>query len=379
MLNNLNYKPDIAIHPGETLKDLLNSLSLKQVDLAKRTGLTPKTINKIINGKNPITPDTAIKLSVVFGMSASFWNNLEKNYRETFIRLKAEENLNKELVLLEKFNCYSELVKWKYIDKTRVKKEKVLNLLNFFGVSSLKLVPKIYPAAFMSFRKSQHEGKKGLNQESLAAWLRCGEIKARKINTEKFDNDKLIDSINELKELTKEEPESFQQKLIKICSSFGVAVTFIPYFENTYIYGATRWINPDKAMIQLSLRGKWSDIFWFSFFHELGHLLKHRKKEEFIKFTNEYKNNNQETIDEEQEADKFAMEALIPKIEYQKFIEHIKRHNLFNNRIALNTIINRFADRLNISPGIVAGRLGKEYGVWNKVSHLRTRLKFKED
>ena len=89
------YKPDIAIHPGRTLAETIEGLNMSQVDFAKRTDLTPKTINEIIKGVNPITPESAVKFAAVVGTSPTFWNNLQRNYDETVVRLKAER-LNKE-------------------------------------------------------------------------------------------------------------------------------------------------------------------------------------------------------------------------------------------------------------------------------------------
>lgn len=354
-----NYNPNIAIHPGSTLRDVLETINMSQVDLAERTGLTPKTINEIIKEKNPITPDTAIKLSAVFGMSATFWNNLERNYEETLSRLKEDEKLNKELAYFEKFVCYNELAKWGYVKKTKKIKEKITNLLNFFSVSSLKIIPKINEVAY---RKCKHTS---LSNEALAAWLRCGELDAQKINTKKFDKDKLSGSIESLRLLTREDPQIFQKKIIEICSSFGVAVVFVPYFKNTYVNGATRWINSEKAIIQLSVRGGYSDIFWFTFFHELAHILKHGKKEQFVEF--EGVSNSKIIKEKEKEADEFASNTLIPKNEYLKFIQEGETSN---------TSIMQFANKLNISSAIVAGRLSYDYGTWKKFSHLRSRLKF---
>ena len=84
------YEPDIAIHPGKTLQGILDSTEMSQKELAIRSNLTPKTINEIIKGKNPITPETAIKLSAIFGMSGSCWINLASNYQETYTRLATE-------------------------------------------------------------------------------------------------------------------------------------------------------------------------------------------------------------------------------------------------------------------------------------------------
>lgn len=360
MILENNYNPNTAVHPGKTLQDILDAINMSQSDLAERTGLTPKTINEIIQGKNPITSDTAIKLSAVFGMSVNFWNNLERNYEQTIARLKEEAKLNDELPHLKKFTCYNELTKLDCVKKVKSAKEKIINLLNFFGVSSLEFIPKINEVAY---RKSKHSN---LSNESLAAWLRCGELAAQKIETKKFDKEKLIESLEILKLLTKENPEIFQEKLIQICSSFGVAVVFIPYFKNTFVNGATRWLNSEKAMIQLNLRGGYSDIFWFSFFHELAHVLKHGKKEQFVEFKE--KGNDDGLVKKEKEADEFAKNTLIPEFEYSKFI---------SQRDFSRGAVTNFADRLKISPGIVAGRLSRDYAAWKKLSHLRVMLKFR--
>jgi addiction module HigA family antidote len=88
------FIPDYAIPPGETLLDTIKALGMPQAELAERTGSPKKTINKIIKGKAPITPDTALQLERVLGVSAAaFWNNLEKNYRETLARLAEQERL----------------------------------------------------------------------------------------------------------------------------------------------------------------------------------------------------------------------------------------------------------------------------------------------
>jgi len=97
-MNTITYQPNKAIHPGETLKEILDSIPMSQTELAMRTGLTPKTINEIVRGKAVLTTDTAIKLSVVFGMSTDFWNNLERNYQEDLSRIKIAKNSNPEMV-----------------------------------------------------------------------------------------------------------------------------------------------------------------------------------------------------------------------------------------------------------------------------------------
>lgn len=362
-MSEKNYNPDYAIHPGNTLKDTLEALNMNQVELAERINLTPKHINEIVKGKSAVTPETAIKLSAVFGISATFWNNLQKKYDETCARLNLEENLEREQTILSRFTCYVELAKWGYVPKASSAKDKALNLHKFFGVSSLDLVANIQSVAFRQAKK------KNLNKESLAAWLRCGELEAKKIEVKEFNRELLRNSIEQLRALTREGPKVFSKSLVEICSAFGAAVVFVPYFKNTHVCGAARWIN-DKPIIQLSLRGKHADIFWFTFFHELGHIFKHGKKEQFVDLEKGFSRIDEE---KEKEADEFAQSTLIPKNEYIKF-----KSNLAN--ITSAKAIRAFAESINISPAIVAGRLSYDYRNWKTWAGLRgDRLKFVED
>ncbi len=78
-----SFQPDIAIHPGESLAEQLEAVSMSQVDLATRTGLTPKTVSEIVQGKNPVTSETAIKLASVFGTSPEYWNNKQRRFEQS--------------------------------------------------------------------------------------------------------------------------------------------------------------------------------------------------------------------------------------------------------------------------------------------------------
>ncbi len=81
------FVPDYAIAPGETLLDTIEALGMSQAELAERTGRSKKTINEIIKGKAPITPETALQLERVLSVPAQFWNDLGNNCRETVARI----------------------------------------------------------------------------------------------------------------------------------------------------------------------------------------------------------------------------------------------------------------------------------------------------
>ncbi len=351
------FVPPIAVHPGKTLLETLEALRMTQADLSERTGLTTKTINEIVQGKNPITPETAIKLSAVFGMSSTFWNNLQRVYDVAIARGREAMMMQKETATLKLFSCFNELVKWNYIEKSKTVIDKVKNLLNFFGVSSLEYIEQTEAVAF---RRSKMAN---ISSYCLAAWLRCGEIDAKKVETKPFDQARLEKTLEYLRALTMKSPEVFGNEIVKTCADCGIAVVFTPHFNQTSVNGATRWLNSDTALIQLSLRYKWSDIFWFTFFHEIGHIFKHGKKDRFVEF-------GKSDTDKELEADMFAKDILIPKGKYEDFYK--------KGSFTFDSIIN-FADQIGISPAIVAGRLSHDTGNWKKFIGLRDKLEFKRN
>lgn len=68
-------------HPGAILlEEFLIPLGMSQYDLAKRIGLSGASVNRIIKGDQPITADTAIRLSKLFGTSAKIWIGLQVDY-----------------------------------------------------------------------------------------------------------------------------------------------------------------------------------------------------------------------------------------------------------------------------------------------------------
>lgn len=347
----LSYNPDFAVHPGETLREELEFANISQVELMQRTGISEKHISQIINGESSITPETAIKLERSLGVSAEFWANLQKNYDVTVARIESESRLAKEMNEAKKFSCYGELINLDCVKAAKTWKEKAENLLNFFGVDSLAYLPQTEAIAFRQAR-----GK--FDERSLAAWLRCGEIEASKREVGPFNKTRVREIIPEIKKLTLL-PEGFGKKLQELCATAGIVVVFSPYFKRTRVNGSTRWIG-DKAVIQLNIKGAYSDIFWFTFFHELGHVMLHGVKEKFLEYDGKTKD------DKEHEADEFAARNLIPESDYEAYIRSGQL-----SRITAES----FAKSVGIDVSIVLGRLAHEgRAQWRQIAHDRSRL-----
>ncbi|MGC9367822.1 MAG: HigA family addiction module antitoxin [bacterium] len=354
----MGYKSPFAIHPGETLRDILKSEKMTQKQLSNRTGLHYVTISNILAGKDPITPETAVKLSLVFNISEGFWNNLQKKYDETNARLSLEKEIKNEIDYFKKFTCYGELVKHKFLEDAEKIEEKAKNLLNFLGIASYRLLPDNYRVAY---RKTLN---KQINKENLIAWLRCGEIKASEIETKNFNKSKLKSSLSEIRKMNLLDEDVYVKKLKQILANCGVSLVFIPYLKNTFVNGVTRWLNPQKALIQLTPRNRYEDILWFTLFHEIYHVLNHGKKVSYISFW-EKDYTDKYYLKLEKEADIFAENKLISQKDWLRFKAKTK---------ISESSIKKFAEEIGVKPGIVAGRLAKETNKWSKYSKLRKKV-----
>jgi HTH-type transcriptional regulator/antitoxin HigA len=80
------FEPDFTVPPGVTLAETIEAMSMSQAELAVRAGLSAKAVNLIVQGKAPITPETAIRLERVTGVPAHFWLRLESNFRAQLSR-----------------------------------------------------------------------------------------------------------------------------------------------------------------------------------------------------------------------------------------------------------------------------------------------------
>lgn len=341
------HEPDYAVPPGETLAETIVALHMDQRDLAIRAGLSEKHISQIINGHAAITPETANKLERVTGVPARLWNNLEATYQERLAHIKERERLESDLAWAKTIPV-SELVRRGLIEPVRDKVAQIQAVLRFFGVDSPKTWKEYYLQANPAYRKSTcFQAKPG----PTATWIRIGELKAQDVQSAPYNADRFKKALEEIRKLTTEPPEAFETRIKSLCAEAGVALVFVPEIKGCPVSGVTRWLSPTKALIQMSLRHKTNDQFWFTFFHEAGHILHDPKKEVFI-------DEGRSEDEREQRANRFAADFLIPP----------------NAALELPSLTTRsaivaFAKRIGISPGIVLGRLQKE-----RIVHWATNL-----
>ena len=324
----------IATPPGATIKEQLLDRGLSQKEFAMRMDMSQKHISKLINGEVQLTPDVACRLEMVLGIPAKFWNKLEATYREKLIKADNENKMDADKELAKKLP-YHEMSKYGWVPETRNLNERVINLRKYFEVVSLEIILNTQLSKIACRRLSETE-KSNL---ALLAWAQKAKLEARSIETSSINLNKLKKKIPEIRSMTTTDPADFCSKLVEILADCGIAIVFLPHIGGSFLHGAT-FYDGKKIVIGLTLRGKDADKFWFSLFHELGHVL--------------YGHINQPegtTDEDEHAADNYAKETLIPTAEFNEFTSQ----NDFSKEA-----IKSFAKKQNILCGIVVGRLQKE-------------------
>lgn len=346
------YTPEEVSPPGDTLSETLEAIGMTQAELALRTGRPLKTINEIIQGKAAITAETALQLERVLSIPAAFWNNREAQYREALARHARKADLERFVDRLVEIP-YAAMAKIGWVPPAKDPVAKLDNVLAFFGTASVPALENLVSGA--QFRRS---GAYTANRFAILAWLRKGRVDAERISCAPYDETLFRRVLHEARSLAAALPDGFDSQLVAMCARAGVAVVFTPELPKTHVSGAARWLTPDKAIIQITLRYRTDDQFWFTFFHEAAHILLHGKREGVFIDKNDPIDESEEAVhvdgvtqvhDEriEQEANKWASDFLIPPAQ----LRHLPRAPF--SKVAIVA----FANRIGVSPGIVVGRL----------------------
>lgn len=296
---NNQYHPSIVFHPGELLQEKLEESGMGIKEFAIRTGKPEKTIFAVINGSSSLTVEMAILFEEILKIPAHFWTNLQRNYDEFIARQKRQEEQKRSESWARNFP-YAKMVKLGWVKPATKISDKVVALLKFFGFTTHESWEKYYleQALKSNFKISLAH----LNEKyAISAWLRHGEIEADKLVAGIYDRSLFVKRLPELKSLMAERPEEFLEQIKSLSLECGVKVIYTPSIPKAPISGATRWIN-DNPLIQLSGRYKSYDSFWFTFFHEVGHILLHGKREVFL----ENIDYSDKDLEKEEEADNFA-------------------------------------------------------------------------
>lgn len=332
------FHPDLVPPPGDTIRDSLTALGMKQAEFAKRMGLSEKHVVDLMAGAAPISADTALKLERVLNVPARFWTNLEQVYRDFLARQAEQARLAASAAWVARFPI-GDMVSLGWIAPAKDKVTMAHRLLTYFGCASPAQWEGLWNQADAVFR---HSPVQGSNWNAVAAWLRRGQMQAQELKLKDFDPAVWTQALTAIRGNISPDPKEFQQFMIAECAKAGVGLIFLPGLPRMAVSGACVWLN-QVPCIYLSLRYRTDDHLWFSFFHEAKHVSQNVRKRLFV---DEPK---QAVADpKEIEANDFAAEMLIPSAAYADFL----KAGRFDE-----TSVRAFARAIAVTPGVVVGRL----------------------
>ncbi|GER02199.1 XRE family transcriptional regulator [Iodidimonas gelatinilytica] len=357
--NELMEKPDWVSPPGHTMISLLEQNELTVEDFAERIGRTKGVTQKLLDGKHAIDVQLARQLTDVFGASESFWMAREHDYRASMelpekVSVTSFEDLISILPL-------ADMKKFGWIENARSRGDKIAQSMEFFGVSTIAQWQGRYENAFRgaAYRRATAYASCEI---ATTAWLRQGEIETQADEVAKWSPEQLRRELDAFRRLTwYKSPSLFLPKLKEGLARAGVKFAIVRAPKGCSASGAIRILADDTPHIQLSFRYLSDDQFWFSLFHEMGHLLLHFDKMPILE------NTDLEEEECESEANEFASQVIVPMVYQEELLD----------LLASKPKIIEFAKKVGVSPGLIVGQL-QHAGIirYNQMQHLKRRYRW---
>ncbi len=356
MAATLEFQPRWVSAPGDTLRELLKQQKLSRREFAERIGWSPEETDHLLDGTAAITAAIAERLQETIGGSAKFWRHRESQFRRDLTSL---ENTTGAQWVTEL--PVEEMTRFGWITKHSTTNEQLLACMNFFGVRGIdtwrdKYGDVIRGRAFKTSPSFESQ------PAAVAVWLRRAEIEATSLDCGRWDREGFLSALQGIRSLTRQRnPALFLPDLKRRCAECGVAVVILRAPSGCRASGATWFLSPTKAVVVLSFRYLSDDHFWFTFYHEAGHLLLHEHSHLFLEGADVI------CTKEEAEANEFAATTLLPP-------------TLNKELLALpldGRAVIRFARKVGISPGIVVGQLQHCQKITHRqLNSLKTRFRW---
>ncbi len=293
------YNPQTRPHPGETLAEKLEEMGLGPKEFALRTGKPEKTILAVLGGKSSITADMAIQFELATEIPAHFWMNHQRSYDEFKAREKHQAVIKAAIPWMKCFP-YEEMVGLGWLPLATNQKDKTHELLRFFGIADHRawenyyLRQKLKVTFGLSLKGTEHP-------HALSAWLRLAEVQAQTIFTSTFSLRKFKADLKQLSLGEISTIEALREAITNFCTQQSAVVLFTPPLSKLTITGAVRW-HKKTPVFQLS--AQITDVIELTkiFYHLVGHVVLHGKKDVFLEGV-EYVGR---TAEKEAEAEAFA-------------------------------------------------------------------------
>ena len=333
MSNYLEYNDRIAFHPGYYIKEIIDESGLTQEDFAKRLDTTPKNLSLLIRGEQSLSIDIAMKMSRMIGTTVNYWLNLQSAYDSLIAEFKSEEELVNEREVFKALNYKYFRDYYGLPDLPRKIDEQIKEVRESLKVATLSVLKN--EDMTVCFRSASNQ-LTAANIIRSNAMVQIAINKAMKAEAPKYNKQRFEEAIEYALTLTSNH-ERFCPLIQKAFLGAGVVFIVLPNMEGSKTNGATKKIG-NNIMLMVNDRRGYADTFWFTLFHEIGHIV---NGDFGISF-------DTETGELEDAANQYARDKLIPSEQYEGFL----KTGRFDKQA-----IKSFANKIQRDPGIVLGRL----------------------
>ncbi len=318
---------------GSLLEKYLEYNKISQSDFANMLGITQKHMNEIINGKTKISTELMLGISLLTDIDVNLIAFAEQR-KEMYDYLHTNIGDHKEIN--EFLNSYhiKEMIKnnWIKVRDIDDQSTSAIDLLNFLKVKSFDIESNYID------NKILYKKLDNANNRKILLWLRRCDNLCNGVEVPKYDSSKLKDLFKELEIIRTKEFN--KDTLIELFKKYGMILVIENPLKGTKIRGCSM-VKVKTPAIYMTTYFKTLDSFYFTLYHELGHI-----KSDYNKLISKVE---VEDTDEEKE-DNFALDKMIP-------------NDIWNEIISYNKIdeelINNICEKNNIPKCFVYGRLAK--------------------
>ncbi len=344
------YIPFKAIHPGNILKDELDSRGISQKEFSQDIGMQKTMLNEIIKGKRAITAEIALILEKSLGIKADSWMRHQAGYELDCLRIQ-QRNINKTKQI-ETWKLIKQYVPVNIFNKlgllTNSLADNISKIWDIYEVDSIDLlIERVSVHKNMVYYKKSEKLKN--DQINIFAWSRLAQWQAKSVIVDPFDEKNKDAIIMELKTLFYIN-KNVVNKTKTILNKYGIKFLVIEKFNQSPIDGFSFWSYNNPAIV-VTMRKKQLDNFAFTVLHELGHVFEHLRPNQTDEFLDiEYPNSD--IGEKEQTANQFARQCFIDDTIWRRFINTNPK---FDYKTTEKQMI-QLASHLKIHPSIVLGR-----------------------
>lgn len=358
MTTNTLFEPHWASPPHITIRRIVAEKGWTVDELSDHLGIGDPATRRLITGEQTINSEVAELLSSVLGGTSRFWLQREEQYQESCNALTAD-------ALVQKLPM-TQMIQFGWVDTNDSWRQQADLVLNFFGVEEAENCESRVRHSLEEARY-RTSASYDSNDFALAAWLRKAELLALERNVDGWNPQRLVDSLSSLRELTKKaDPAVFIPRLEEIAATAGLVVVTLRSLEGCRVSGVTFKAANGVPVIALSARHLSDDHYWFTLFHEVGHLVCHGSDNTFI---DNFDDSDEDASAVEQEANAYAQQLLLPR--------GFSGLNINKPGGPTHREVAAFASHIGIAPGLVVGQLQHQGVVArNRLNRLKRRYRW---